>query len=649
MLRPHPTPARPPPPRPPRHSLPDPSAPPAEHPPDFPRPLAQDRLPHGRRALLDLRTDFARRRGRHAGRPPRLPGPRHRRQRWPGRPRGRGAPPRRALPHHRQRPHRLPPPRRPPRGLWTPPCCAWSTPSSAASSCAPRGRACTPSTPPPSTTDARGATPTPAPLSRPSRAPPPAATPSSRCSARTLPPGAQVYLLCDDYGPQTTYAAQHPLRALPAQQHGAVERSTATASGWTPPCGTTSPPPSSLSLGAPPGLWPGAPHHRGRQPDRGHRGGQHLQGRAAGRRPRRLGVGRPLPGQHQHPPLRGALPPGGGQRVPLRRRAPRRRGWQRLPPRAVHERRLPGGVLHQRRRAPRPDLQLDLLGQRLPLQPPPGDAQHRDPRRVQRGEPLPAQRRPRGADGGGGGGTTVHAHDGPYNILRENYARILRVLKARDRDNRLLANWHVEPTVNQGTGTAQEGNQRVPAGWGDFPYAPSAATTTPRRLSPLAPPDLEVVPGEDRAHLVAAGAASPPRPPGDRRAAGSGPPWPPSPLDRLDRLQHGAPLVITSSTTTTGAPLPSGKAPSMRRRVPCPLGSLRTMYMGIACPSGRTSMLHIATARRSDRPRWPGPLRPAHRGDRPSGQAGRCSASRGGWWPPPGSPRRGRSPPPMRG
>ena len=229
---------------------------------------------------------------------------------------------------------------------------------------------------------------------------------------------------------------------------------------------------SSLSLGAPPGLWPGAPHHRGRQPDRGHRGGQHLQGRAVGRRPRRLGVGRPLPGQHQHPPLRGALPPGGGQRVPLRRRAPRRRGWQRLPPRAVHERRLPGGVLHQRRRAPRPDLQLDLLGQRLPLQPPPGDAQHRDPRRVQRGEPLPAQRRPRGADGGGGGGTTVHAHDGPYNILRENYARILRVLKARDRDNRLLANWHVEPTVNQGTGTAQEGNQRVPAGWSDFPYAP---------------------------------------------------------------------------------------------------------------------------------------------------------------------------------
>jgi hypothetical protein len=72
----------------------------------------------------------------------------------------------------------------------------------------------------------------------------------------------------------------------------------------------------------------------------------------------------------------------------------------------------------------------------------------------------------------GGGGTTVHAHDGPYNILRENYARILRVLKARDRDTRLLANWHVEPTVNQGAGTAQEGNQRVPAGWDDFPYAP---------------------------------------------------------------------------------------------------------------------------------------------------------------------------------
>jgi hypothetical protein len=71
----------------------------------------------------------------------------------------------------------------------------------------------------------------------------------------------------------------------------------------------------------------------------------------------------------------------------------------------------------------------------------------------------------------GGGGDRVHAHDGPHNELRENYAHVLRVLKKHDRASRLIGNWHVAPTVDQGTGTVHEGNQRVPAGWDAFPFA----------------------------------------------------------------------------------------------------------------------------------------------------------------------------------
>jgi hypothetical protein len=71
----------------------------------------------------------------------------------------------------------------------------------------------------------------------------------------------------------------------------------------------------------------------------------------------------------------------------------------------------------------------------------------------------------------GGGGTTVHAHDGPFNELRENYAHLFRVLKPRDRRNRLIANWHVGATANLGDSTAIEGNTAVPAGWDDYPFA----------------------------------------------------------------------------------------------------------------------------------------------------------------------------------
>ncbi|HVG97651.1 MAG TPA: glycosyl hydrolase family 28-related protein [Chloroflexota bacterium] len=72
----------------------------------------------------------------------------------------------------------------------------------------------------------------------------------------------------------------------------------------------------------------------------------------------------------------------------------------------------------------------------------------------------------------GGGGDTVHAHDGPHNVLHENYARVLRVLKRADRDNRLSANWHVEPLQDLGSGTSKTANQAVPAGWDAFPFAP---------------------------------------------------------------------------------------------------------------------------------------------------------------------------------
>jgi hypothetical protein len=71
----------------------------------------------------------------------------------------------------------------------------------------------------------------------------------------------------------------------------------------------------------------------------------------------------------------------------------------------------------------------------------------------------------------GGGGDSVHAHDGPFNELRENYAQVLRVLKRQDRHTRLAANWHVAPVDNRGTDTVQEGNQAVPPGWGEYPHA----------------------------------------------------------------------------------------------------------------------------------------------------------------------------------
>jgi hypothetical protein len=71
----------------------------------------------------------------------------------------------------------------------------------------------------------------------------------------------------------------------------------------------------------------------------------------------------------------------------------------------------------------------------------------------------------------GGGGEEVHAHDGPFNVLAENYARVLRVLKPSDRENRLAGNWHVEPTVDRGKGTSEESNQLVPSGWDEYPFA----------------------------------------------------------------------------------------------------------------------------------------------------------------------------------
>jgi hypothetical protein len=73
----------------------------------------------------------------------------------------------------------------------------------------------------------------------------------------------------------------------------------------------------------------------------------------------------------------------------------------------------------------------------------------------------------------GGGGTTTHAHDGPFNELRENYARVIRVLKPADRANRLVGNWHVEAHTLNGAETHQENNQRVAAGWDGYPYAAS--------------------------------------------------------------------------------------------------------------------------------------------------------------------------------
>ncbi|MFN8525381.1 MAG: glycosyl hydrolase family 28-related protein [Chloroflexota bacterium] len=71
----------------------------------------------------------------------------------------------------------------------------------------------------------------------------------------------------------------------------------------------------------------------------------------------------------------------------------------------------------------------------------------------------------------GGGGDRVHGHDGPYNELRQNYAGVLRVIRQADRANRLIGNWYGDPIVDAGGGTVVEGNQQVPRGWADYPYA----------------------------------------------------------------------------------------------------------------------------------------------------------------------------------
>jgi hypothetical protein len=90
----------------------------------------------------------------------------------------------------------------------------------------------------------------------------------------------------------------------------------------------------------------------------------------------------------------------------------------------------------------------------------------------------------------GGGGTRVHGHDGPGNELRENYARQLLVYKPRDRANRLIGNWHVEPVADGGTGTVREGNVAVPSGWDAYPFARACGhdhAATLEAARPLAP------------------------------------------------------------------------------------------------------------------------------------------------------------------
>jgi len=71
----------------------------------------------------------------------------------------------------------------------------------------------------------------------------------------------------------------------------------------------------------------------------------------------------------------------------------------------------------------------------------------------------------------GGGGNRVHGHDGPFNELRENYARVMQVLKPNDRENRLIDNWHVEPVVDEGQATVLSGNLPVSPDWDEYPYA----------------------------------------------------------------------------------------------------------------------------------------------------------------------------------
>ena len=70
----------------------------------------------------------------------------------------------------------------------------------------------------------------------------------------------------------------------------------------------------------------------------------------------------------------------------------------------------------------------------------------------------------------GGGGDATHAHDGPFNEVRENYARALRVLKRADRGNSVVGNWFVEGITNNGVETVVEDNQRVAVGWNEFPW-----------------------------------------------------------------------------------------------------------------------------------------------------------------------------------
>lgn len=71
----------------------------------------------------------------------------------------------------------------------------------------------------------------------------------------------------------------------------------------------------------------------------------------------------------------------------------------------------------------------------------------------------------------GGGGARVHAHDGPFNQIRENHAGRIQVWKPHDRDNVVAENWHVDRIVDRGGGTILENNRRVPAAWDEFPFA----------------------------------------------------------------------------------------------------------------------------------------------------------------------------------
>lgn len=70
-----------------------------------------------------------------------------------------------------------------------------------------------------------------------------------------------------------------------------------------------------------------------------------------------------------------------------------------------------------------------------------------------------------------GGGWVFHGHDGPRNELRENYARRIGVLKACGRENRVVGNWYVDEIIDRGADTLKEGNQKVPDGWDEFPFA----------------------------------------------------------------------------------------------------------------------------------------------------------------------------------